>query len=55
MIDQRFQRKGYGEQALEVELGLKSSVTKAREDGRYLRELKIARTTPKEFDFELDA
>ncbi len=42
-------------QPLEVEVGLSYSVVETREDGRYLRELKIARTTPQEYNFELDA
>lgn len=39
---------------LDLEIGISSNVMETREDGKYLRELKIDLTDPKSFDFRLD-
>jgi len=39
---------------LDVDVGISTSVFEPREDGMYLRELKVDYTVPKAFDFELD-
>lgn len=39
---------------LDVEIGISSSVLEQREDGEYLRELKVDLTYPKTFDLALD-
>jgi uncharacterized protein len=40
---------------LDIEIGISSNVMETREDGKYLRELKIDLTYPKEFDLKKDA
>lgn len=39
---------------LDIEIGISSNVMEVREDGKYLRELKIDRTYPKDFDLSKD-
>ena len=39
---------------LDIEVGISSNVMEVREDGKYLRELKIDRTYPKDFDLSKD-
>ena len=39
---------------LDIEIGISSNVMETREDGKYLRELKIDLTYPKEFDYKKD-
>ncbi len=41
-------------QGLDIEVGISSSVMETREDGQYLRELKVDLTYPEVFDFETD-
>lgn len=39
---------------LDIEIGISSNIMESREDGKYLRELKIDLTYPKEFDLKKD-
>jgi pyruvate formate-lyase activating enzyme-like uncharacterized protein len=39
---------------IDVDVGISTSVFESREDGMYLRELKVDYTNPKLFDFEMD-
>jgi pyruvate formate-lyase activating enzyme-like uncharacterized protein len=39
---------------LDIEVGISSNIMEAREDGKYLRELKVDLTSPQTFDYKLD-